>query len=116
MESDTGEIWRDVKRRVGAVDTPMTKAVFGMVGFRRASNRGQRFDGGKLLDIGTGPIEAEVIHARIAIKTDRKDLRVWSVNSEGFYVGKLDTTYEDGWLKFHIGPHYPGLYYLIMEE
>ena len=165
--SDTGELWRDTKRRVGGVDTPMTKAFFGMLGLRkannsrenqnlalemkgftvdadtdvgtialssltdepiehsdnillsaigRASNRGQRFDGGKLLDIGTNPIEAEVLHARIAIKTDRRDLRVWSVNSEGFYVGKLDTVYEDGWLKFHIGPHYPGLYYLIMEE
>ena len=165
--SDTGEIWRDMKRRVGGVDTPMTKALFGMVGFRkannsrenqhlelaleglrvdadtdiatiaissltkdpirksdnmllsaigRASNHGQRFDGGKLLDIGTSPIEAEVIHARIELQTDNPNLRVWSVNSEGFYIGKLDTVYEDGWLKFHIGPSFPGLYYLIMEE
>ena len=165
--SDTGEIWRDMKRRVGGVDTPRTKALFGMVGMRkantsretqhleleldglrvdadtdiatiaissltdepieksdnmllsaigRASNHGQRFDGGKLLDIGTSPIEAEVIHARIELRTENPNLRVWSVNSEGFYVGKLDTVYEDGWLKFHIGPHYAGLYYLIMEE
>ena len=165
--SDTGELWRDLKRRVGGVDTPMTKALFGMLGLRkannsrenqkllltldgmtvdantdiatialssltkdtiensdnlllsavgRASNRGQRFDGGKLLDIGTGPIEAEVIDAVISFRTNRKDLRVWSVNSEGFYVGRVDAQYEDGWLTFHIGPHYPGLYYLIMEE
>ena len=165
--SDTGEIWRDMKRKVGGIDTPMTKALFGQVGLRRAnnsrenqhlelelnglrvdadtdiatiaissltkdpiehsdnmllsaigraSNHGQRVDGGKLLDIGTGPIEAEVIHARIEIRTTNPNLRVWSVNSEGFYIGKLDTVYEDGWLKFHIGPNYPGLYYLIMEE
>ena len=165
--SDTGELWRDKKRRVGAVDTAMTKAVYGMLGPRRAntlrenmnlplhlngmsvdcntdfatialssltkdpiehsdnmllsavgraSNRGMRMDGDKLLDFGTGPIEAEIIDAEIAIKTDRERLRVWSINSEGFYTGMLETKYEDGWLKFHIGPHYPGLYYLIMEE
>lgn len=163
LVSDNGQLWRDLSRRVGGVDTPMTKAVFGVVGIRkvirmdlklqldgfqvdantdiatialssltndpiersgnmllsaigRARNHGQQMDGEKLLDIGTNPIEAEIIDAHIAIKTSRDDLRVWSVNSEGFYIGKLDTTYEDGWLKFHIGPTYPGLYYLIMEE
>ena len=166
-KADNGQLWRNLKRRVGGVDTPRTKAVFGLVGMRkantprakqglaleldgmivdantdiatialssltndpichsdnmllsaigRASNHNQRMDGEKLLDIGTSPIEAEIIDAEIAIKTDRSELRVWSINSEGFYVGKLDTTYEDGWLKFHIGPNYPGLYYLIMEE
>lgn len=167
LKADNGQVWRNLKRRVGGVDTPRTKAVFGVIGNRkatttsanrnlelkldgmtvdantdfatialssltnepiehsdnmllsaigRASNHGQRMDGEKLLDIGTHPIEAEIIDAHIAIKTDRKKLRVWSVNSEGFYIGKLDTTYEDGWLKFHIGPNFPGLYYLIMEE
>ena len=166
-KSDNGQVWRDLKRKVGGVDTPMTKAVFGILGSRkvtvtnanrnlelkldgmsvdcytdfaaialsslteepichsgnvllsavgRARNHGQQMDGEKLLDFGTGPIEAEIIDACIAIKTDRERLRVWSVNSEGFYIGKLDAVYEDGWLKFHIGPHYPGLYYLIMEE
>ena len=154
-----------MKRKIGCVDTPFTKAVFGILGSRRAtaalggpaieleglrvhsytdfatialsslskypiegsdnmllsaigraSNHGQRSDGEKLLDIGTNPIEAEIIDAEISIKTSNENLRVWSVNSEGFYAGKIDTTYADGWLKFHIGPHYPGLYYLIMEE
>lgn len=81
----------------------------------RASNRGQRMDGEKLIDIGTGPIEAEIIDAVISIKTDNTKLRVWSVNSEGFYIGNPEVTHEDGWMKFHIGPNYPGLYYLIME-
>ena len=31
-------------------------------------------------------------------------------------VGMLATTYENGELKFHIGPHFPAQYYLIMEE
>ena len=53
---------------------------------------------------------------RVLCEESLERLRVWSINSEGFYIGLMDTTYEDGWLKFHIGPHYPGLYYLIMEE
>ena len=166
-KADHGQVWRDMKRKVGCVDTPMTKAVFGVVGNRkatmtpanrnleikleglsvdantdfatialssltkdpiehsdnmllsaigRACNHGQHSDGEKLLDIGTNPIEAEIIDAMIAIKTSNENLRVWSVNSEGFYGGKIDTVYEDGWLKFQIGPNHPGLYYLIMEE
>ena len=163
LVSDNGQLWRDLKRRIGGVDSPRTQAVFGVIGQRkangggpinlelssmkvtahtdlatvalssltdepieksdsmllsavgRASNHGQRMDGEKLLDIGTGPIEAEIIDAEIAIRTDNTKLRVWSVNSEGFYIGNPEVTHEDGWMKFHIGPQYPGLYYLIME-
>lgn len=163
LVSDNGQLWRDLGRRIGGVDSPRTQAVFGVIGQRkangakpielelssmkvqsntdlatialssltndpidksdsmllsavgRASNRGQRMDGEKLLDIGTTPIEAEIIDANIAIKTDNTKLRVWSVNSEGFYCGNPEVTHEDGWMKFHIGPNYPGLYYLIME-
>ena len=82
----------------------------------RSRSRGAQFDGEKLLDFGTGPIEVEFIHAEIRIKTNVPDLRVWSVNSDGYYIGQLEKTYEDGWLKFHTGPNYPGMYYLIMQE
>ena len=162
--SDTGELWRDVGKRIGAVDTPGTKAVYGFLGnagwmfddnsgielngmkvacktdfatialssltdepiehsdcmllstVGRSHTQGARFDGEKLLDFGSGPIEVEVIDAQIAIKTDVPRLRVWSVNSDGYYVGQIPKTYEDGWLKFHIGPNFPGMYYLIMQE
>ncbi len=163
--SDTGELWRNPAKRIGAVDTPSTKALYGFLGDRapgklhkpmtiklngmevdcqtdfasvalssltddpiehsdnmllstigRSRNKGAQFDGEKMIDIGTGPIEVEVIDAYIAIKTDVKDLRVWSVNSDGYYIGRLDTTYEDGWLRFHVGPDFPGMYYLIMQE
>ena len=163
--SDTGELWRDVKKRIGAVDTPRTKAVYGYLAMQnqnnvrgnfgiqlngmmvdsetdfatialssltddpiensdnmllstigRSWNRGALFAGEKMIEYGTGPIEVEIIHANIAIKTNVPRLRVWSVNSDGYYVGQLDTTYEDGWLKFHVGPNYPGMYYLIMQE
>ena len=32
IESDTGEMWRDLKRSIGAVDSPRTKIVYGMLG------------------------------------------------------------------------------------
>ncbi len=82
----------------------------------RSRSKGAQFDGEKLLDFGTGPIEVEVIDAEIAIRTDREGMRVWSVNSDGYYVGQIPKTYEDGWLKFHVGPNFAGMYYLIMQE
>ncbi len=82
----------------------------------RSRNRGAQFDGEKLVDFGTGPIEAEVIDAYISLKTERENMRVWSVNSDGYYIGRIPTTYEDGWLKFQVGPNFAGMYYLIMEE
>lgn len=38
----------------------------------RARNRGAQFDGEKMLDYGTGPIEAEVIKADITLRTNKK--------------------------------------------
>ena len=163
--SDTGELWRDVSKRIGAVDTPKTKAVYGFLGnalankfgddaavqlnglsvkcntdfatialssltdediensdcllmttIGRSRSRGAQFDGEKLLDFGTGPIEVEVIDAEIKLKTNVEGLRIWSVNSDGYYIGQLEKEYEDGWVKFHVGPNYPGMYYLIMQE
>ena len=167
--SDTGEMWRDLKRSIGAVDSERTKIVYGMLGrfqgedtrrreilglelklngltvdcltdfgvvalssltddpiscsphmllttIGRARNSGAQFDGEKMIDVGHAPIMSEVIQADISIKTDQPDLRVWGVNAEGYYVGKLATTYENGWLKFHVGDHFPASHYLIMAE
>lgn len=82
----------------------------------RARNTGAQFDGEKMLDFGHGPILSEVIQSHIAIRTSKANLRVWGVNSEGCYVGMLETQYQDGWLSFTVGEHYPALYYLIFEE
>lgn len=164
--SDTGEIWRDMTRQVGAVDTPRTKIVYGMlakdvkagntnkpfemrlnglkvscntdfavVGMSslndhplnksdnillctvgRASNTDSWFDGEKMVKYGHLPIQTEVIDAEIELETEVPDLRVWSVTTDGFYGGKIDTVYEDGKLKFHVGPNWPSQYYLIMQE
>lgn len=84
----------------------------------RARNTDPLFDGEKMLEVGKPPIMAEVVEADVQIKTDIGDrLKVWGVNAEGFYAGKLLTTYEDGWLSFHIGDtNNPACYYLIVKE
>jgi hypothetical protein len=69
-----------------------------------------------LLKEGRAPILIEVIEAEIAIKTDRKNLKVWSVNPEGFYTGFLPATYEDGVFKFTIGKEFESMYYLVQEQ
>ena len=169
--SDNGQLWRDLKKKIGAVDSPRTKAVYGMIGtgaaksgstnkaantaitlngmdiscrtdfgvialssltndpieksdnmllsaIGRARNTGIQFDGEKMIDIGRAPIMAEVINAKISLKTEIGDkLKVWGVNAEGFYAGMLPTTYEDGWLSFRIGDeNNPACYYLIVKE
>ena len=84
----------------------------------RARNTDCIFDGEKMLDAGRQPILAEVIEADIRIKTDIGDkLKVWGVNAEGFYAGKLSTTYENGEISFRIGDEMnPACYYLIIKE
>ena len=168
--SDNGQLWRDLNKRIGAVDTPRTKVTYGMLGYEhmtasnakakpqsiqlngmqvtcktdfgvialssltdapieasdnmllsaigRAKNTDSIFDGEKMLDAGRQPILAEVIEADIAIKTEIGDkLKVWGVNAEGFYAGKLPTTYQDGVLSFRIGDEMnPACYYLIVKE
>jgi len=84
----------------------------------RARNTDATFDGEKMIDVGKPPILAEVIQATVRIKTVHgQSLKVWGVNAEGFYAGKLATTYEDGWLCFNIGDeNNPACYYLIVKE
>jgi len=67
-------------------------------------------------DLGHAPIICEVIEAEIAIKTQRKNMVVWAVNAEGFFVGNVPVTYEDGYMKFTVGPKYPSVYYFIQAE
>ncbi|MBR5738565.1 MAG: hypothetical protein IKY02_01085, partial [Lachnospiraceae bacterium] len=164
--SDTGELWRDLKRQVGAVDTPRTKIVYGMLakevragnlakpydmqlnGMKvvcntdfavvgvsslndkpiahsdnmllctvgRASNTDSWFDGEKQVKYGHLPIQIEVIDAEIEIETDVPDLRVWSITTDGFYGGQVPVEHLDGKIRFHVGPHWPSEYYLIMQE
>ena len=67
-------------------------------------------------DLGRAPIVCEVIEAEIAIKTDRRNMVVWAVNAEGFFAGQIPVTYEDGYMKFTVGPKFPSVYYFIQAE
>ncbi len=43
--------------------------------------------------------------------------KFWGVNAEGFYAGRVPTTYENGILSFEIGDELnPACYYLIVKE
>ena len=65
---------------------------------------------------GTAPIMIEVIEADITIRTDRKSLKVWSVDNEGFFKGTIPSEYKDGVLKFSIGKEFESMYYLIQDQ
>ena len=170
LVSDNGQLWRDLRRKIGAIDTPRTKVLYGFMGrlhsnlsvhkhrngvveldglsvdcktdfaviamssltddpicdsrnilisaIGRARNTDAQFDGDKMLQVGNPPIQAEVIEAQIKLKTSRGDrLKVWGVNPEGFYAGKMHSVYEDGVLTFQIGDEMnPACYYLVVED
>lgn len=82
----------------------------------RAHNDGVQFDGDKLISHGQAPILSEVIRATLSIKTNRTDLKVWGVNAEGYYVGQIPATFENGTMTFTLGEQLPAIYYLIVAE
>jgi hypothetical protein len=82
----------------------------------RARNSGAEFDGDKMLELGNAPILSEVIRATITLQTDRTDLAVWGIGSEGYPVGKLNTKFENGTMTFTVGDKWPASYYLIVAE
>ena len=163
--SDNGQMWRNISKKFGGIDTERTKVIYGkltagrnanagamegtevsgmkvvsktdfavvalsslsndpieksdnmlLTTIGRARNTDQVYDGDKMIDYGTAPILSEVITATISIKTERDDLMVWGVNAEGFYVGKVPTTYADGVMTFTVGEKFPASYYLIVAE
>ena len=65
---------------------------------------------------GEPPILCEAIDAELRIRTDRRNLVVWSVNAEGLYAGTVPVTYEDGCAVFTIGKLRPSIYYLICAQ
>lgn len=83
----------------------------------RANNTGAKYNSEhiQLIDDGHGPILIEVIETMIEMLTTQANLRVWSVNSQGFFTGAVPTKYRDGMLKFEIGKVHPSMYYLIQR-
>ena len=69
-----------------------------------------------MVDIGKPPVCIEVIEAELEIETDVENLRVWAISAEGFYIGTVPTTYENGKLKITLGESSNSMYYLIVRE
>lgn len=82
----------------------------------RACNTGSVRSGDEILDQGHAPILSEVISATISIRTERTDLKCWAVNPEGYYIGEIPATFEEGWMRFTVGEKFTASYYLIVAE
>jgi len=156
--SDTKELYRNLNKKTGWIDSPRTKVVYGFVGNEgdinlnnmkvnavtdfatiaissltdepiknstnmlltavgRAENTDIRYneDHTQVLDVGKGPIRVEIIEAAIEIKTDKKNLRVMSINPQGMITGYMPSEYKDGTFRFEIGEEFQSMYYLIQE-
>ncbi len=154
--SDTKEIYRSLNKKIGWIDSPRSKAVYGFVGkegeltlndFKvnvntdfatvaissltdepiknsgnmlltavgRADNTNSKYneDHTQQLDPGHGPILIEIIEATIEIKTEKKNLRVMSINPQGSITGYMPSEYKDGVFRFTIGEEFQSMYYLI---
>jgi hypothetical protein len=154
--SDTGQLWRSIKQRVGKVDSPRSQAVYGflreagtqtttdlrvdcasdfatiavtslsdapigdadrllLTAVGRAENTGFRYNllRSKGVTTGQGPILVEPIRASIALRTDKPNLRVWAIGPDGTRTGSVPATWEDGLLRFQIGPDARTMYYAI---
>jgi hypothetical protein len=156
--SGTKELYRNLKRKFGWIDSPKTKAVYGFVGkegtlalsnmkitvktdfatiaissltdepvkssanmlltaIGRADNTGSKYnqDHTKQLEVGEGPVQAEIIEATIEIETNKRNLRVMAINPQGFITGYIPSEYKNGIFRFEIGKEYQSMYYLIQD-
>jgi hypothetical protein len=156
--SDTKELYRNLNKKIGWIDSPRTKVVYGMVGNEgdislnnlkinvktdfatvaissltdapvqnsdnllltavgRADNTGAKYNEthDHQIEIGHGPIQVEIIEATVELKTDKKNLRVFSINPQGFIIGYIPCEYKDGVFRFEIGKEYQSMYYLIQS-
>jgi len=156
--SDTKELYRNLEKKFGWINTPLTKVVYGFVGKEgaiqlsdvtievktdfatvaissltddpiskstnmlltavgRAENTNYVLNEAhtQILDVGHGPILVEVIEATVKIKTDKKNLRVMSINPQGALTGYMPSEYKDGVFSFEIGKAFQSMYYLIQE-
>ena len=82
----------------------------------RAINTDSKFEKDLMLDIGKAPVLIESICADIEIETDVDGLVVWAISPEGFYIGTVPTTSQDGKLHFRVGEQSESMYYLIVKE
>ncbi|MBO4540046.1 MAG: hypothetical protein J5781_07180, partial [Clostridia bacterium] len=65
---------------------------------------------------GRAPILADVIAAKVAIRTKNGNMKVWAVNNEGSLVGQMKTSYDGEYFRFEIGKTFESIYYLIQKQ
>ena len=65
--------------------------------------------------MGKPPVLIENIEAEIELETEHADLQVWAISPEGYYVGRVPTTYADGKLTMRVGEVSQSMYYLIVK-
>jgi hypothetical protein len=82
----------------------------------RARNTDSVFEGEKMIELGKPPILIENIEAEIEIDTIYSDLKVWAISAEGYYIGTVPTTYDDGKLTLSIGEVSRTMYYLLVRN
>ena len=82
----------------------------------KAMNTDAKFDGEVMLDVGHAPITVENIEVEIELETSTKNLKVWSVSAEGYYIGSIPATEENGKLKFRLGDTARSMCYLLVKD
>ncbi len=81
----------------------------------RAKNTDAKFIKDTMIDIGKPPVLIESIEAEIEIDTSYTDMVVWAISAEGYYIGTVPTTFENGKMKIRIGDVSQSMYYLITK-
>jgi hypothetical protein len=85
----------------------------------RSDNAGAEYDADhkQQFDAGHAPVLIEPIEAEIAMQTNCPHLKVWLISDKCEAVLRLPAMYEDGVLRFEIGPqprwNPSTIYYLI---
>ncbi len=82
----------------------------------RAENTDAKFSGDLMTELGKSPVLCENIRADIELVTSYSDMKIYSISAEGFYIGMVPATYEDGKLKFSLGNVSRSIYYLITRD
>ena len=82
----------------------------------RAENTGAQFEGNIMTEFGQLPVRVEVIKAKINLKTNRDNLRIYSITEKGMIHGIIPAEYKDGVLSFEIGQNWRSMYYLIQTN
>lgn len=65
---------------------------------------------------GRAPILADVIEAKIKVRTKYLNMKVWAVNNEGSLIGQMKTSYDGENLCFEIGKKFESIYYLLQVQ